>query len=131
LEQAKRLEAIVTSVFPKEVGLRLIAQSNDEAWQPGATRKSLHSFLAKNGESSGELSEQRRRKPIADLFPNTTVMFADMVGFTAWSSTREPSQVFILLETVYNEFDNLAKQRKVFKVETVGDCYVAVCGLVR
>lgn len=26
-------------------------------------------------------------------------------GFTAWSSAREPSQVFILLETVYRAFD--------------------------
>ena len=37
-------------------------------------------------------------QPIADLFPNTTVLFADIVGFTAWSSTREPSSVFILLK---------------------------------
>lgn len=35
--------------------------------------------------------------PIADLFPHTTVMFADIAGFTAWSSEREPSQVFQLL----------------------------------
>ena len=27
-------------------------------------------------------------------------------------------------------FDEIAARRKVFKVETVGDCYVAVCGLV-
>jgi class 3 adenylate cyclase len=69
-------------------------------------------------------------KPIADLFPNTTIMFADIAGFTAWSSVREPSQVFTLLETVYSAFDAIAKRRKVFKVETVGDCYVAVTGLV-
>lgn len=50
-------------------------------------------------------------------------------GFTAWSSVREPAQVFVLLETIYQSFDKIAKQRKVFKVETVGDCYVAVCGL--
>jgi class 3 adenylate cyclase len=25
-------------------------------------------------------------KPIADLFPETTILFADLVGFTAWSS---------------------------------------------
>ena len=29
-------------------------------------------------------------------------MFADLVGFTAWSSVREPAQVFTLLETVYH-----------------------------
>jgi class 3 adenylate cyclase len=68
-------------------------------------------------------------KPIADLFPNTTIMFADIAGFTAWSSVREPSQVFTLLETVYQAFDTIAKRRRVFKVETVGDCYVAVTGL--
>ena len=50
-------------------------------------------------------------------------------GFTAWSSTRDPSQVFQLLEAIYNSFDEIAKSRKVFKVETVGDCYVAVTGL--
>jgi class 3 adenylate cyclase len=58
-----------------------------------------------------------------------TVLFADISGFTAWSSTREPSQVFTLLETIYHEFDTIAKRRRVFKVETVGDCYVAVAGL--
>jgi class 3 adenylate cyclase len=34
-----------------------------------------------------------------------------------------------LLETIYHEFDLIAKNRRVFKVETVGDCYVAVAGL--
>ena len=38
---------------------------------------------------------------------------------------REPSQVFTLLESVYNAFDKIAKKLKVFKVETIGDCYVA------
>ena len=37
--------------------------------------------------------------------------------------------MFTFLETVYRRFDTIAKQRGVFKVETVGDCYVAVCGL--
>lgn len=52
-----------------------------------------------------------------------------LIGFTAWSSVREPSQVFTLLETIYHAFDEIARKRRVFKVETVGDCYVAVCGL--
>ena len=33
------------------------------------------------------------------------------------------------METVYRAFDKEAKKRGVFKVETVGDCYVAVTGL--
>lgn len=56
-------------------------------------------------------------------------MFCDMVGFTAWSSSRAPTDVFGLLEKVYGAFDERAKKRKVFKVETVGDqvcCFLCV-----
>jgi class 3 adenylate cyclase len=56
-------------------------------------------------------------------------MFTDMVGFTKWSSTRQPVQVFELLETLYRAFDAIAMWRKVFKVETIGDCNVVVTGL--
>ena len=69
------------------------------------------------------------QEPIADLFPHTTIMFADIAGFTAWSSEREPHQVFQLLETLYRAFDQVANRLGVFKVETIGDCYVAVAGL--
>ena len=51
------------------------------------------------------------------------IQFADIVGFTAWSSVRDPCQVFTLLETVYHAFDEIAKRRRIFKVETIGDCY--------
>ena len=57
------------------------------------------------------------------LFGFLYCRFADLVGFTAWSSVREPSQVFQLLEIIYHSFDMIAKRRRVFKVETVGDCY--------
>ena len=40
-------------------------------------------------------------------------------------SVRDPLQVFTLLETIYNAFDDIANKRKVFKVETIGDSYVA------
>jgi class 3 adenylate cyclase len=62
-------------------------------------------------------------------FPNVTVLFADISGFTAWASVREPSQVFTLLEQIYGSFDAIANSRKVFKVETIGDCYVAAAGI--
>jgi class 3 adenylate cyclase len=37
--------------------------------------------------------------------------------------------VFTLLESVYSAFDAIAARRGVFKVETIGDAYVAVVGL--
>ena len=84
----------------------------------------LKSFL--NGASDVGMHHEQ---PIADFFPYCTVMFADIAGFTAWSSAREPAQVFVLLQSIYQSFDLIAKKRKVFKVETIGDSYIAVTGL--
>ena len=57
-------------------------------------------------------------------------MFADIAGFTAWSSARQPNQVFDLLEAVFGAFDALANAGDVYKVETVGDCYVGTLSRV-
>ena len=52
------------------------------------------------------------------------------MGFAEWSKSREPEQCFYLLEQLYVTFDQLAYQHNVVKVEVVGNCYVAVAGLV-
>ena len=57
------------------------------------------------------------------LFFPAYYRFADIAGFTNWSSKRDPPQVFQLLEALYGVFDKQAKKRSVFKVETIGDCY--------
>jgi hypothetical protein len=81
----------------------------------------VNKILAVNVESFKNVESSRNAvekdgKPIADLYPSATVFFADIAGFTAWSAEREPTQVFTLLETVYNEFDQMADQLGVFKV---------------
>ena len=130
LNKAATSTAIVSSLFPKNVRDRLMQVENtedtcDKTGDFMAPHHRLKSFLT--NKSNGE--KDFGQKPIADLFPHTTVLFADISGFTAWSSTREPAQVFILLQTLYQAFDVVAKKRKVFKVETIGDSYVAVTGL--
>ncbi|KAL7535616.1 hypothetical protein ACHAXR_006607 [Thalassiosira sp. AJA248-18] len=68
-------------------------------------------------------------EPIADLFHDTSIMFSDIVGFTKWSSERSPNEVFRLLEQIFWEFDDLAVRHNVFKLGTIGDCYIAVTGI--
>ena len=100
-----------------------------------SNRHSRRTVTRRNSSSKGESSGDnpsdvtRRGKPIADLFPHATVLFANIAGITAWSSSREPSQVFTLLESIYNSFDRIATKCNVFKVETIVDCYVAAAGL--
>ena len=130
IASAAKSNAIVTSLFPDNIRERLIGQNDNIANKK--TPYHLKSVLldgvdGKALQANG--GNEKTMKPLADLFLETTVMFADICGFTAWSSVREPSQVFLLLESVYGSFDKIAKRRRVFKVETVGDCYVAVTGL--
>jgi hypothetical protein len=116
LDTAKRSTAIVSSIFPKQVRDRLM----EAPIQGNATK--LRSLLSKSSmvggskEASANASDIMSSNPIADLFPEATVMFADVEGFTAWSSIREPSQVFTLLESLYRAFDLVASRRRVFKV---------------
>lgn len=65
--------------------------------------------------------------PIAHHYQETTVLFMDMAGFTAWSRTREPAQVFTLLENTYNAFDQIAKRRRVFKGKHCGFLDLPLC----
>ena len=126
IENARQTNLIVSSLFPAIVRDRLFGTDSSTK---GIARKTLAtpSNQLRNFLDAGQAID--KSQAIADLFPYTTVLFADIAGFTAWSSLREPSQVFTLLETLYGEFDAMAKKRHVFKVETIGDCYVAVTGL--
>jgi class 3 adenylate cyclase len=113
---------------PKSLSGLGSSHSKQDTYKDGDCGRSYTSGASSDGTSAGTLSS-RRTRPVADLFPETTIMFADIVGFSEWSTLREPSQVFVLLESIFAEFDALAKRRRVYKVEVVGDCYVGVCGL--
>ena len=70
----------------------------------------------------GELS-------IADGFAEVTVAFADIVGFTAMSAGMPPGEVVTLLNGLFSRFDDAAQELGIEKIKTVGDAYMAVCGL--
>lgn len=48
-----------------------------------------------------------------------------MVGFTAFSkNVKDPREVVNLLSKLFSRFDQLCEENKVYKVHTIGDCYV-------
>ncbi|CAJ1960716.1 unnamed protein product [Cylindrotheca closterium] len=121
-------EETVTEEQKSSQGASAIRRFNEDLLKK-ANKYQLKSFMKSTPSAHPHETDFLDTKPIADLFLHATVLFADISGFTAWSSVREPTQVFTLLESVYRTFDITAKRRNVFKVETVGDCYVAVTGL--
>jgi len=66
---------------------------------------------------------------IADHFPEASVLFADIVDFTALSGAMSPQPLVSLLDDLFTRFDELACHHKVEKIKTIGDCYMAVCGV--
>ena len=96
LQQAAQTTSIVMSLFPENVRDRLMEEKQAEYARKHRGKSGMLKAYMKDGDASGTVSN----KPLADLFLNTTVLSANICGFTAWSSSREPSQVFQLLETV-------------------------------
>eukprot|EP00522_Entomoneis_paludosa_P011404 CAMPEP_0172451244 /NCGR_PEP_ID=MMETSP1065-20121228/9354_1 /TAXON_ID=265537 /ORGANISM="Amphiprora paludosa, Strain CCMP125" /LENGTH=1163 /DNA_ID=CAMNT_0013203175 /DNA_START=91 /DNA_END=3582 /DNA_ORIENTATION=+ len=127
--QAEAERTIVTNLFPETVRERLVegAKAKNELIRRRARRRKAKGSLNVSDHLTSEALFGS--KPIADYYPAVTILCADLAGFTAWSSQREPSQVFSLLEVIYHDFDEVAKRRGIFKVETVGDAYVAAAGV--
>lgn len=66
---------------------------------------------------------------IADSFSEATVLFADIVDFTAIAARLAPEEVVAWLNEVFSSLDRLAERHGMEKIKTIGDCYLAVSGL--
>jgi len=66
---------------------------------------------------------------IADGHDDVTVLFSDIVGFTAISSGTPPSRLVEQLNVLFSAFDAICDATGVDKIKTVGDAYLAVGGL--
>ena len=65
---------------------------------------------------------------IADRIGNLSILFADLVGFTAAAHALPPEQVVDYLDDLVRAFDTLSERHGVEKIKTIGDCYMAIAG---
>jgi hypothetical protein len=82
MSSAIRSSNLVASMFPENVRDRLM--------EGGLHDEGNTAVFDGNGDSSSGGEGGFKTRPIADFFPEVTIMFADISGFTAWASTREP-----------------------------------------
>ncbi|MEX0966729.1 MAG: adenylate/guanylate cyclase domain-containing protein [Bacteroidia bacterium] len=78
-----------------------------------------------------EVAEELKQKGSADArqFEFVTVMFADFVDFTQISEKLSPHDLVKELDYCFTAFDNISGKYNLEKIKTIGDAYLAVCGL--
>jgi len=67
---------------------------------------------------------------IADAYPSTSIVFADIASFTPWAQRTDPARVVALLDDLFSRFDTVAAEVGVEKIKTIGDAYMAAAGAV-
>jgi magnesium-transporting ATPase (P-type)/class 3 adenylate cyclase len=72
------------------------------------------------------LENMKNNRSITDKMHEVTLLYADIVGFTKWSSDKSPNTVVDMLSQMFTRFDKLCVVHNVYKVHTIGDCYVVM-----
>lgn len=66
---------------------------------------------------------------IADPHNQVSIVFADIVDFTAFSQTMPPQELVHTLNILFSAIDEASLELGIEKIKTIGDCYMAVAGL--
>ncbi|KAM3102560.1 adenylate/guanylate cyclase domain-containing protein [Phormidesmis sp. 146-12] len=104
-DQQRQTEHLLCNVLPRSIVDRL-KQEQIKLEQPG-------------NQWSG----------IAEQFDETTVLFADLVGFTQLTVSLSPIELVSLLNEIFSAFDHLSDRYGLEKIKTIGDAYMVVGGV--
>jgi class 3 adenylate cyclase len=85
----------------------------------------LHNILPVN--VAKDLKETGRTVP--KRHKNVTIMFTDFKGFTELVASIEAITLVNELNDIFGRFDEIVEEQGVEKIETIGDAYLAACGL--
>lgn len=137
------VDPLVSSrIAPEPYAMRLVFYAANLVVPLGITFAMLRYTDARRREAQARVDEllanaiprsiatrlKRGEGRIAEAYPATTVLFADLVGFTPWSQNTDPSTVVSFLDRLFSRFDALAATLGVEKIKTIGDSYMAVAG---
>ena len=142
-----RLDHAAARVSQGDLEQQVAVTSQDELGRLSSTFNSMVVNIREQTEEIQRKNEENERlllnilpSPIADLlkqgeetiadhFPEVTVLFADIVGFTVLSGKVPPNELVTMLDQLFTAFDHSAHRLGIEKIKTIGDCYMAVAGL--
>ena len=70
-----------------------------------------------------------RQTDVADRYEAASVLFVDIVNFTAFAERTSADRVVALLSKAFATLDDLADRHGIEKIKTLGDGYLAVAGV--
>jgi phospholipid-transporting ATPase len=113
---------LLISIYSRENKLRYFATLKVAAEKKlQQTQELLTQMMPKHVAES-----LKERASVTENISNVTILYADIVGFTLWSASKTPGEVVNMLSELFTEFDKKCKEYEVYKVHTIGDCYVAM-----
>jgi len=110
-----------------EPGLNMISKQLSKMNNANKNERLLLEVFPEN--IAHALREGRKIEP--EHHEMVTVFLSDIVGYTKISSNLSPTKVSDMLDRLYLKFDDLSRKHNVFKIETIGDAYMAVTNLVK
>jgi adenylate cyclase len=133
---------VTSTIAPPPYGVRLVSFAQNIGLPLGITFALLHytDVRRRNAEARSEelltnaipvaiaARLKRGEERIADAYPETSVLFADIAGFTPWANGADPATVVGMLDDLFTRFDALAAECGMEKIKTIGDAYMAVAG---
>jgi adenylate cyclase len=138
---------VLNQVHQKNVFHSNYIKRNDELGQVMSAFQEMfvrvweaESILKKEQEKSEQLllnilpetiAQELKENPncIAQSFPEVTILFADLVGFTQLSQNISPQELIELLNQIFSSFDQLCDQYHLEKIKTIGDAYMVAGGI--
>lgn len=63
-------------------------------------------------------------------YDNVAVLFCDVVGFTSFCDSRGAEEVVSVLQDLVATYERLCLEHDVLKIKTIGDAFMAVCGML-
>ncbi len=99
-----------------ENNLEEVNQKNEELLE-NILPKKLVEILREKGSTEPE------------MFNDVTVLFTDIVNFTNISKDLSPDILINELNEIFTNFDRIMDKHNCVRIKTIGDAYLAVCGL--
>ena len=126
VERAHRLEIEMLARYQKELEQTVDERTKELRIANQKVERLLLNILP--ADVARELTE-RPGQTISRNYPNATVLFTDIVGFTKMSSDMTADQTVRMLNKLTSLFDERTEREGVEKIKTIGDSYMAAAGL--